>query len=82
MSLAPKMQSTFISLLEASMITALDAPLKGEKLLIASPFVPTKNPLVLPISAPSCEKVLTVNTDFVAFFTHEGWAYEGIKEKR
>ena len=53
MSLAPKMQSTFISLPEASMITALDAPLKGEKLLIASPSVPTKNPLVLPISDPS-----------------------------
>ena len=76
------MQSTVISFPEASMTTALDAPLKGEKLLIASPFVPMKNPLVLPIRDPSLENVLTVKTDFDAFFTHDGWAYNGRKEKK
>jgi hypothetical protein len=56
------------------MIMAREAPLKGEKLLTASPDGPVKKPLLLAISEPSAEKVLRVNTDFVAFFTHEGWA--------
>jgi hypothetical protein len=46
--------------------------LNGVKLLTASPFVPVKKPLLLAINCPSAEKVFSVNTDFEAFFTHEG----------
>ena len=58
------------------MTTALEAPLNGEKLLTASPFVPMKKPLLLAISEPSAAKVFRVNTDFVAFLTQDGWAIE------
>ena len=81
-SLAPMMVFTGISLPAASIMTALAAPLKGAKLLTASPSVPTKKPLVLPISVPSAPKVFTVKTDFVAFFTQLGCAYIGKKVRR
>ena len=66
------MLSTAVSLPWASMTMALDAPLKGEKLLTASPFGPVKKPLLLAMSEPSAAKVFNVKTDFVAFLTHEG----------
>ena len=56
------------------MTMAREAPLKGEKLLTASPFGPVKKPLLLAMSEPSAAKVFRVKTDFVAFLTHEGWA--------
>ena len=56
------------------MMTALDAPLKGLKLLTASPCSPVKKPQELASSVPLSSNVLSVNTDFVAFFTHEGCA--------
>ena len=78
MSLAPKMLTTAASLPWASMMMARDAPLKGVKLLTASPLLPVKKPLLLAISEPSAEKVFRVNTDFVAYLTHEGWATDAI----
>ena len=76
---APKILTTAASLPWASMMMARDAPLKGVKLLTASPLLPVKKPLLLAISEPSAEKVFRVNTDFVAFFTHDGWATEAMK---
>jgi hypothetical protein len=64
------------------MMTACDAPLKGVKLLTASPLAPVKNPLLLAINEPSAAKVFRVNTDLVAFFTQLGWACKGKKEIR
>jgi hypothetical protein len=64
------------------MTMALDAPLNGEKLLTASPLLPVKKPLLLAIIEPSGAKVFKVNTDFVAFFTHEGCADRGEMVKR
>ena len=71
---APMMLATGISLPFVSMTTALAAPLKGAKLLRASPCSPTKNPLELAIRLPSASNVLRVNTAFAAFFTQPGWA--------
>jgi hypothetical protein len=48
--------------------------LKGVKLLIASPLVPVKKPLLLAIKEPSAAKVFRVKTDLLAFFTQLGWA--------
>ena len=73
---------TGISLPAASMMTAREAPLKGVKLLMASPSVPVKKPLLLPMSEPSALNVFTVKTDFVAFFTQPGCAIKGEKVKR
>jgi hypothetical protein len=53
---------------------AREAPLKGLKLLMASPCSPTKKPVLLPVSVPSAAKVFSVNTDFEAFFAHLGCA--------
>jgi hypothetical protein len=64
------------------MMMALEAPLKGEKLLTASPLEPVKKPLLLAISEPSAAKVFKVNTDLVAFFTQDGWACAGESVKR
>ena len=71
-SLAPMMLTTGISLPCASIMTARTAPLKGVKLLTASPSAPVKKPLLLAMSEPSSAKVFKVNTDFVAFFTQAG----------
>jgi hypothetical protein len=48
---------------------------------MASPSVPVKKPLLLPMSEPSALKVFTVNTDFVAFFTQPGCACTGDMKK-
>jgi hypothetical protein len=72
--LAPIIALTAISLPEASMITARAAPLKGVKLLMASPLLPVKKPLLLAINEPSAAKVFRVNTDLLAFFAQLGWA--------
>ena len=56
------------------MMMARAAPLKGAKLLTASPLAPTKKPLLLAMRLPLSSKVFRVNTDFVAFFTQPGWA--------
>ena len=74
MSLAPMMTLTGYSLPAASMTTAREAPLNGEKLLMASPLSPTKNPLLLPMREPLASNVFKVNTDFVAFLTQPGCA--------
>ena len=63
------------------MITARWAPMNGVKLLTASPLAPMKKPLLLAISEPSAAKVFSVKTDFVAFFTQEGWACAGHTKK-
>ena len=76
-SLAPIIPVTAISLPAASIITARAAPLNGVKLLMASPLLPVKKPLLLAINDPSAAKVFSVNTDLLAFFVQLGWAAAG-----
>ena len=42
------------------------APLKGAKVLMASPLDPTKNPVLLESKEPSAEKVFRVSIDFTS----------------
>ena len=76
------MLTTGISFPCESIITALEAPLNSVKLLTASPLLPMKKPLLLPMSEPSAANVFKVKTDFVAFFTQAGWAHKGVKVRK
>ena len=53
------------------MTTAEEAPLKGVKLLTASPSVAGEEAVAAHSSVPSASNVFRVNTDFVAFFVHD-----------